>query len=346
MLLARRMHEDRRAERLARLQDELELHLRLSDVEKEIVAESWRAGVDAMPVSARPVSLTWPLQDTLLLRVLFVARLAAHIDTLDDLWTEHKLDSRDQLNTFAPAEYPPEEGEEDFPSSAADAEDREELSASAAIDAANMLRDPKQSAVIDAKLKAQPSALYTETARQRALSEMEAEVWEVLGLQPPRSEYDEPAIHAPAEEELDAQTTAQVDRLADEAASDTEQPVDTDAIPMDELDASTMVRDVPAAMSILSEIMTLSPPVRDTYVRALDMPLETHHAACRDLLTAMGVPILTATIPFEAEGLASALAIAGYVDYVGTEDSDAVVYGVSRMASQHLGQDWTGPDLT
>jgi hypothetical protein len=43
----------------------------------------------------------------------------------------------------------------------------------------------------------------------------------------------------------------------------------------------------------------------------------------------MGVPVIEAEPPFEAEGVASALAKRGLVDYVGTEDSDVIAYDVS-----------------
>ncbi|WOO83868.1 putative flap endonuclease 1 [Vanrija pseudolonga] len=74
-------------------------------------------------------------------------------------------------------------------------------------------------------------------------------------------------------------------------------------------------------------MLTQASTVAGTYARALNWPLADDHQACCDLLLLMGVPVLTANIPYEAEGLAAALANAGAVDYVGSEDSDVVVYG-------------------
>lgn len=78
----------------------------------------------------------------------------------------------------------------------------------------------------------------------------------------------------------------------------------------------------------LDQLVERAPVVRDIYVRALNQPTLSNHAACRDLLRLMGVPIVLAEAPFEAEGLASAMANQGLVDFVGTEDSDVLAYQV------------------
>ncbi|KAK4686074.1 hypothetical protein P7C73_g4053, partial [Tremellales sp. Uapishka_1] len=69
-----------------------------------------------------------------------------------------------------------------------------------------------------------------------------------------------------------------------------------------------------------------APAVYQIYERALSVPTMRDHEDCKELLSRMGIPILEAKIPFEAEGLASALALSGLVDYVGSEDSDVVAY--------------------
>nr|XP_018264787.1 uncharacterized protein I303_02966 [Kwoniella dejecticola CBS 10117]OBR86945.1 hypothetical protein I303_02966 [Kwoniella dejecticola CBS 10117] len=68
------------------------------------------------------------------------------------------------------------------------------------------------------------------------------------------------------------------------------------------------------------------PNVKSIYERALDIPSAAEHEDCKALLKVMGVPVLEAKIPYEAEGLAAALAKAGLVDYVATEDSDVLAY--------------------
>lgn len=316
------MHEDRRAERLARLQDELEAHLHMSEVEQGIVAEAWRGGLAPMPMQHGNTSGS-PMD--YLVTVVYVARLATHIHSLDELWTEHKLDYREHLTTFGDYEdtnIDTFEDEIQGLSSCSSAEGSLTGLPSAMTARSDHSQTPKSTQAVDARLKALPAPIYTETARQRALSDMEAEVWEVLGLQTYHADDPDTMYHPPRLLTID-----EVESFAAEADG----LPDIDALTLKEMPGHPMFQDVPGAMAILDEIISLSPSVRDTYIRALDMPLEEHHAACRSLLTAMGVPILTATVPYEAEGLASALALAGEVDFVGTEDSDALVYGVSAI---------------
>lgn len=91
---------------------------------------------------------------------------------------------------------------------------------------------------------------------------------------------------------------------------------------------------VSAALEQLDDVRKAAPSVRDTYISGLMMPLESDHAACRDLLQRMGVPVLFANIPYEAEGYAAALALRGTVDFAGSEDSDVIAYGVSSSKSR------------
>ncbi|ORX35224.1 PIN domain-like protein [Kockovaella imperatae] len=78
--------------------------------------------------------------------------------------------------------------------------------------------------------------------------------------------------------------------------------------------------------SRLNELTLDSERMQDMMKKRLAVPTAQDHAQCRELLIKMGVPILTAEIPYEAEGLASALAKANLVDFVGTEDSDVLAY--------------------
>ena len=82
------------------------------------------------------------------------------------------------------------------------------------------------------------------------------------------------------------------------------------------------------AMVRLEDLIEATPDVRAIYQRALNMPSPSDHDACRELVMKMGVPVLEASIPYEAEGLAASLANAGLVDFVGTEDSDVLAYEV------------------
>lgn len=85
---------------------------------------------------------------------------------------------------------------------------------------------------------------------------------------------------------------------------------------------------------LLDNMISRAATVRETYVGSLNVPQEKDHAACRDLLRVMGVPIVIARIPYEAEGLASTLVLRGQADFVGSEDSDVIVYGVSFRVSK------------
>nr|XP_019001764.1 uncharacterized protein I203_05470 [Kwoniella mangroviensis CBS 8507]OCF65225.1 hypothetical protein I203_05470 [Kwoniella mangroviensis CBS 8507] len=82
-------------------------------------------------------------------------------------------------------------------------------------------------------------------------------------------------------------------------------------------------------MARLDRLIEQLPMTRSIYERALDIPSAGDHEDCKELLKIMGVPVLEAKIPYEAEGLASALAKSGLVDYVGTEDSDVLAYEAS-----------------
>lgn len=84
-------------------------------------------------------------------------------------------------------------------------------------------------------------------------------------------------------------------------------------------------------MTRLEGLIESTPEMKAVYQRALNMPTSSDHDACRDLVIKMGVPVLEARIPYEAEGLAASLANAGLVDFVGTEDSDVIAYGVSSL---------------
>ncbi|KAJ9109150.1 hypothetical protein QFC21_000478 [Naganishia friedmannii] len=66
--------------------------------------------------------------------------------------------------------------------------------------------------------------------------------------------------------------------------------------------------------------------VSRTYERGHKIPTKWELEECQELMHVMGVPVVLAHPPFEAEGLASAMALAGIADFVGTEDSDVLGY--------------------
>lgn len=64
-----------------------------------------------------------------------------------------------------------------------------------------------------------------------------------------------------------------------------------------------------------SEILSLS------YDRRIDSPTPQTYAECKSIISAMGIPSVDTTGPFEAEALASSLVLNGYADYVVSEDT-------------------------
>ena len=148
---------------------------------------------------------------------------------------------------------------------------------------------------IDEKLQELvPADVFSESPRQMELTREEGEILDkFLGAEP-------------VEE-------TKVDKSKKKKA-----PVGEEAITPDERDVDER----------LDDLIFRAPELRDSYTKSLDLPTQKDHADCRKLLVKMGVPVLEAKIPYEAEGLASSLALAGLVDYVGTEDSDVLAYEV------------------
>jgi flap endonuclease-1 len=125
--------------------------------------------------------------------------------------------------------------------------------------------------------------------------------------------------------------SGQVGIMTKSSGEEQEEPVEVEEI---------FTPDQRSPMSRLDDLIQATPEVRAMYQRALNMPSPSDHDACRDLVIKMGVPVLEAEIPYEAEGLAASLANAGLVDFVGTEDSDVVAYEV-----RHLMEDRTDARL-
>ncbi|EED83145.1 predicted protein [Postia placenta Mad-698-R] len=69
-----------------------------------------------------------------------------------------------------------------------------------------------------------------------------------------------------------------------------------------------------------------SSALSESYERRTHPPTAETYAESKEILSAMGIPCLDSTGPFEAEALASALVLNGYADYVASEDTDVLVY--------------------
>lgn len=88
--------------------------------------------------------------------------------------------------------------------------------------------------------------------------------------------------------------------------------------------------DLPAELGRLHtsalDLAASAQSVAITYDTSLSTPSAEDHRQTRELLAVMGVPLLEAEPPYEAEGVASAMAVAGFVEFVGTEDTDVLAY--------------------
>ena len=73
--------------------------------------------------------------------------------------------------------------------------------------------------------------------------------------------------------------------------------------------------------SQISALLDESETLGESYLKRSKTPTDSTYRECKSLISAMGIPILETPFPFEAEGLASSLAIHGDVDLVGSEDS-------------------------
>jgi hypothetical protein len=66
----------------------------------------------------------------------------------------------------------------------------------------------------------------------------------------------------------------------------------------------------------------------DSYERRTEFPTDRTYEDAKTLLTAMGVPCIQSEAPFEGEGLASAIVLAGYADFVVSEDTVGSTWGL------------------
>jgi flap endonuclease-1 len=167
-----------------------------------------------------------------------------------------------------------------------------------------------------------PPGEFSETRRQNELTLEEGRIIEELMR--PKS--------------VEAEGVASEEPEAGSSSAGMETPVKPEApsIPADVSSLPILAGYLDAAEPLdrLDALIEAAPPVRDIYDRALFVPTAETHADCRDLLARLGVPVLMAEPPYEAEGLATSLALAGVVDWVGSEDSDVIPLGVSLTYSR------------
>jgi flap endonuclease-1 len=245
--------------------------------------------------SPRPNANTDLFSPSGLLTLYIISRLSGHISRLSWLADAYDSTTFTSDNSALPTLFEAFEEEETevwrIASGLGPDAEGEALTVSAEIWADE---SEEISLALEARLLAlEPASSYSETKRQRALTEGEGDVWEL------------------AFGSVSLESAPEAGEEGVGACSD-------------------LALGLTAALAQLDGLRADAPAVRATYVSNLIVPLESEHAACRDLLRKMGVPVLLAPVPFEAEGVASVMALRGEVDFVGTEDSDVIVYGVSR----------------
>ncbi|EKD03472.1 5' flap endonuclease [Trichosporon asahii var. asahii CBS 8904] len=337
-VLARKLHEDRRAIRLSRLRDELQYaHLFL-----EPVSQIWgKALLAPTPpiqhdqprnVFAAPLDLA---NDDVVTNILYVSLFASHTASLRSLY-EECVDEMTRASRGSPEEdtEEPEPLASDGEEEASDAVPAvEEVEAGAAAE-----QQPVGSSSIatDVETADEAEDRALSAANDAATATEEDESCDIL--EDAVIEDDSPGGEAETAD-LDA-----TDRrlLSIEPSTEYVETPRQEALSLDELELYSLLFDsgdapispgdaVDLARQVLDGMIKRAATVRETYVGSLNVPQEKDHAACRELLHVMGVPIVIANIPYEAEGLASALVQRGQADFVGSEDSDVVVYGVPLL---------------
>lgn len=95
----------------------------------------------------------------------------------------------------------------------------------------------------------------------------------------------------------------------------------------------TITSDSPSQLALLErqqelrDLQDRAKEVSKTYERSHAKPTAQDMEEARELLEVMGVPMVQAPSPYEAEGLCAAMVLSGMADFAGTEDSDVLVYG-------------------
>lgn len=298
MNMARKMHEERRQMRLVQLRRELTTFSTMTPVEQSAIRLWWkhREAIEEGDISALDVAssarLPPPVADapTTIASAIVVSRFAIHLTRLTRIVEAYQFDSNPELH----------EGPEE---TLLEAFEQEELDI-------RRITGYERAEETDLELDTASGAADKIVATALWLSEpnnmpyLDAR----LAALEPATVYRE----SPRQKELSDSEGQVYDLVFDEQCE-----FDLDGFAIKE------------GMEILDSIDTQLQAIFKTYDSALNVPLEGDHEQCRELLRMMGVPIIWANVPYEAEGLASSLATAGIVDYVGTEDSDVIAYGVS-----------------
>ncbi|KAJ9110148.1 hypothetical protein QFC20_003000 [Naganishia adeliensis] len=165
-------------------------------------------------------------------------------------------------------------------------------------------------------------------------SEGELSLPEEINTQPLEDSED---TTLPLTDEQDPTEESEIKRaLVEPDATYTESPRQMTLTAEEELQLQDLVQAVSSRDDTQSRVAELGKGLTDlrdrsqlvsrTYRRGHSIPSKWELEECQQLMEVMGVPVILAHPPFEAEGLASAMALAGEADFVGTEDTDVLGY--------------------
>lgn len=171
-------------------------------------------------------------------------------------------------------------------------------------------------------------------------SEEESTIVEDIAAQMPLEDSEDTTL--PLTEEQDSSEELEIKRaLVEPSTTYTESPRQMTLTAEEELQLQDLVEAVSSGEDAQSRVVELGKELADlrdrsevvsrTYRRGHSIPSKWELEECQQLMEVMGVPVILAHPPFEAEGLASAMALAGAADYVGTEDTDVLGYEAPLM---------------
>ncbi|KAK8845632.1 hypothetical protein IAR55_006348 [Kwoniella newhampshirensis] len=339
--LARRDHEESRSSRLSSLREVLHDFDAMSEEEKDVVRAHWET---------TRFMFVQPKEDML---VQSRERLTDGVDGKEPP-SRKRLTAKKLAAFLTPPETPPSDGPASpFPLSQDDGETIERVTSM--IDSiAHLVQDYRDHYQSPASSVAKIDGLGLDLN----LEHMEEEIQKWASLRPPPSpelsdtdsderrkgegERERHQVVEDLDEALQEMSRGRVKETKRQAELTREEgeiinmalstptspnptpPSTPSPLPSPSISFNTSTLDPP--ITRLDNLIDALPVVREVYERALDIPSIADHEDCKELLGIMGVPVIEAVIPYEAEGLAASMAKKGLVDFVGTEDSDVLAY--------------------
>ncbi|KZT04482.1 PIN domain-like protein [Laetiporus sulphureus 93-53] len=91
--------------------------------------------------------------------------------------------------------------------------------------------------------------------------------------------------------------------------------------------------------SELAALMDKSSAMVESFKRRVDGPTSQTYEESKEIIRAMGIPVIDTSGPYEAEALASLLMLKGHVDYVASEDTDVLAFQATLLRNLSSLQD-------